>query len=72
MFLKTCTHCTVVLKQYGVYLILCIFVYAGADRNFQKQLGDWDPLGSPYDTGSVLHYGGYYFSRNNQPTIVDK
>ena len=30
-----------------------------------------DSKGVPYDRHSIMHYGSYYFSKNNRPTIVD-
>jgi len=29
-------------------------------------------MGSPYDIGSIMQYGGYSFSKNGKPTIVVK
>lgn len=40
-------------------------------HNFQKRF-DINSMGSAYDKKSVMHYGGFAFSKNNQPTIVDK
>ncbi|XP_039249556.2 uncharacterized protein LOC120327185 [Styela clava] len=39
-------------------------------HNFNKRQAI-DSMGSMYDKGSIMHYGGYAFSSNRQPTIVD-
>ena len=33
---------------------------------------DWNSFGSPYDTRSLMHYEGRAFSRNGEPTIIDR
>jgi len=44
----------------------------GVRYNFNKfSYSQIDSRGSPYDLGSVMHYNGYAFSNNGQPTIVD-
>ena len=57
-------------NSYRLFITM-LLLHLGAERNFRKQV-DWDPLGSPYDLGSVMHYGGYFFSSRGQPTILDK
>lgn len=46
-------------------------VAPGHRHNFRKldARGDARELG-PYDLDSVMHYGGYIFSRNGEPTLV--
>nr|QOU09482.1 high choriolytic enzyme [Sander lucioperca] len=43
-------------------------VIRGMEHNFRKIKRR--NLGTPYDYGSVVHYGRFAFSRNRQPTIV--
>merc|ERR1739838_238187 len=44
-----------------------------ATGNFKKQERFWDNYGSPYDLGSVMHYGGTYFTKKRKtPTILVK
>uniref|UniRef100_A0A3B3WLZ1 Metalloendopeptidase n=1 Tax=Poecilia mexicana TaxID=48701 RepID=A0A3B3WLZ1_9TELE len=42
----------------------------GAENNFEKE--ETNNLGTPYDFTSVMHYGKYAFSKNENPTIVAK
>ncbi|XP_034723896.1 low choriolytic enzyme-like [Etheostoma cragini] len=48
--------------------ILLQNVIRGMEHNFRKI--DTRNLGTPYDYGSVMHYGRFAFSSNRQPTIV--
>ena len=33
---------------------------------------DWDSFGEAYDFGSIMQYDGMSFSKNGQPTIINK
>ncbi|XP_071961986.1 blastula protease 10-like [Antedon mediterranea] len=46
-------------------------VEAGKEHNFEKSTSI-DTMGVPYDITSVMHYGKYYFSKNDLPTITTK
>ncbi len=44
-------------------------IQSGREHNFNQHITDGDDLGA-YDFGSIMHYGRFAFSKNNQPTIV--
>jgi len=44
-------------------------IQSGREHNFNQHITDGDDLGT-YDFGSIMHYGRFAFSKNNQPTIV--
>lgn len=51
----------------------CGIYCSGMEFNFNKYgRSTIDSLGTPYDYGSVMHYGSRAFSRNGRPTIVAK
>ena len=45
-----------------------VMIKLGREHNFAKMRSN--TRGLQYDYGSVMHYGAYAFSRNDQPTII--
>jgi len=46
---------------------------SGFIGNFQKYPARFiNSMGSQYDIGSIMQYGGFFFSKNGKPTIVEK
>jgi hypothetical protein len=54
--------------------VILILIQLGMEYNFQKfSWDDTQNLSSPYDTGSIMHYGAYAFSKDRKmPTILPK
>jgi len=51
--------------------MLNLFSSTGTEHNFNKYSWDEvDTFGVGYDINSIMHYGGYDFSSNGQPTIT--
>ena len=49
---------------------LCFTTVTGQEHNFEKYDNTAvDTQNTPYDYGSVMHYGSNYFSKNGSPTI---
>lgn len=46
-------------------------IEAGREHNFNQHISDGDDVGA-YDYGSLMHYGRFAFTKNNQPTITPK
>ncbi len=46
-------------------------IESGKSSNFNQHISDGDDIGA-YDYGSIMHYGSFAFSKNNQPTITPK
>lgn len=47
-------------------------ISVGNANNFYKLDTDQVDISFPYDYDSVMHYGMYQFSKNDQPTIIPK
>lgn len=46
-------------------------IEAGMEHNFNQHIADGDDIGA-YEYGSLMHYGSFAFSKNNQRTITPK
>jgi Astacin (Peptidase family M12A) len=44
-------------------------IEAGKESNFNQHISDGDDVGG-YDYASIMHYGRFAFSKNNQPTLT--
>ncbi len=48
-------------------------IKSGEENNFQKYSSSFvNTLNTPYDFGSIMHYGTHYWSKNGRPTLVPK
>ena len=60
-------------RAHGIIVKYSKHFLSGRRNNFRKYpRSTIDSLGTPYDYGSVMHYGSKSFSRNGRPTIVVK